>query len=342
MAVFCYNRGILAYALSPDTPVITFLRIFLWPIILLAVFVGGEFVRADFWPMLWAWYTSNVLQNTLLLITIWYAGKYLKFNMRFWYAWAMSGKLVAMKVLLPRTDSKIDQEKRTEKDFKEKIAIMEQLYRALWEVRSLTFWQLVHFWIFRFNTMSFEFYLDHGELLFFIVAHPHLISIIEKQVTAFYPDAEVTVQKTPEIWPKGTKLVGYNMLLKKPYYFPLRFYEEMQDDPLNDLANVLSKMGADEMSAIQIILTPTFSDRWSKKLRKYANTKFKGKEDGILSKIPILGSLIEVVGGIAAAAVLYIIAHGHAGFDATTSGFAANGYGEHSPGGYSLQSAIVI
>jgi aquaporin Z len=50
----------------------------------------------------------------------------------------------------------------------------------------------------------------------------------------------------------------------------------------------------------------------------------------------------QVVGGIAAAAVLYIIAHGHAGFDATTSGFAANGYGEHSPGGYSLQSAIVI
>ena len=46
----------------------------------------------------------------------------------------------------------------------------------------------------------------------------------EKQVTAFYPDAEVTIQKTPEIWPKGKKLVGYNMLLKKPYYFPLRYY----------------------------------------------------------------------------------------------------------------------
>ncbi len=279
---------------------ITFLRIFLWPIILVSIFLLGEIVRADFWMISWAWFWSAPLENMLILSAVWLLWKYLKYNTRFYYAWWMSGKLVSMKVLLPRSDSKIDQEKRTEKDFKEKIAIMEQLYRALWEVRSLTFWQLVHFWLFRFNTMSFELYLEHGELLFFIVAHPKLISIIEKQVTAFYPDAEVAVLKTPEIWPTGTKLVGYNMLLKKPYYFPLRFYEEMQDDPLNDLSNVLSKLDTDERAAIQLILTPTFSDKWSRKLRKYANMKFKGKDESLLAKIPLLGDLISVVGGIAA------------------------------------------
>ncbi|HGE8364767.1 TPA: aquaporin Z [Serratia marcescens] len=52
--------------------------------------------------------------------------------------------------------------------------------------------------------------------------------------------------------------------------------------------------------------------------------------------------IAQVIGGIAAAAVLYLIASGKAGFDATAGGFASNGYGEHSPGGYSLQSAIVI
>ena len=50
----------------------------------------------------------------------------------------------------------------------------------------------------------------------------------------------------------------------------------------------------------------------------------------------------QVIGGIAAAAVLYVIASGKAGFDATVSGFASNGYGEHSPGGFTLQSAIVV
>jgi len=50
--------------------------------------------------------------------------------------------------------------------------------------------------------------------------------------------------------------------------------------------------------------------------------------------------LIQVAGAIAAAAVLYAIASGKPGFDAA-AGFAANGYGEHSPGNYALGSAII-
>lgn len=49
----------------------------------------------------------------------------------------------------------------------------------------------------------------------------------------------------------------------------------------------------------------------------------------------------QVLGGIAGAAVLYIIASGKAGFDATAGGFASNGFGEHSPGGYSMVAALV-
>ena len=48
----------------------------------------------------------------------------------------------------------------------------------------------------------------------------------------------------------------------------------------------------------------------------------------------------QVLGGIVAGGVLYIIASGTAGFD-LSNGFAANGYGEHSPGGYSLVAALV-
>ena len=48
----------------------------------------------------------------------------------------------------------------------------------------------------------------------------------------------------------------------------------------------------------------------------------------------------QLVGGVAAAGVLYVIASGAAGFD-VSAGFASNGYGEHSPGGYSLVAALV-
>ena len=48
----------------------------------------------------------------------------------------------------------------------------------------------------------------------------------------------------------------------------------------------------------------------------------------------------QVVGAVAAGIVLYLIASGKAGF-AASAGFAANGYGAHSPGGYSLFAALI-
>lgn len=48
----------------------------------------------------------------------------------------------------------------------------------------------------------------------------------------------------------------------------------------------------------------------------------------------------QVLGAIVAGGVLYVIASGAAGFD-VTKGFASNGYGAHSPGGYSMLAALV-
>ncbi len=54
--------------------------------------------------------------------------------------------------------------------------------------------------------------------------------------------------------------------------------------------------------------------------------------------LPYIAS--QVLGGIAAGGVLYVIASGSAGFD-VAAGFASNGYGTHSPGGYALSSVLV-
>lgn len=48
--------------------------------------------------------------------------------------------------------------------------------------------------------------------------------------------------------------------------------------------------------------------------------------------------IAQVLGGLAGAGILYVIATGQAGFE--LGGFASNGYGEHSPGGYGLTSAL--
>jgi aquaporin Z len=50
--------------------------------------------------------------------------------------------------------------------------------------------------------------------------------------------------------------------------------------------------------------------------------------------------LAQVLGGIAAGGVLYLIASGKAGFE-LSAGFASNGYADHSPGGYSLLASLI-
>jgi len=65
----------------------------------------------------------------------------------------------------------------------------------------------------------------------------------------------------------------------------------------------------------------------------WAGKRFKGSE--------LFGYIVaQVLGGLLAALVLFIIASGRAGFD-LANGFAANGYGAHSPGGYGLGAAFL-
>lgn len=70
-------------------------------------------------------------------------------------------------------------------------------------------------------------------------------------------------------------------------------------------------------------------------LGQWAGGLFAGKD-----LVPYIAS--QVLGGVLAGAVLYVIASGTPGFDATASGFASNGYGTHSPGGYSLLACALI
>mgnify|MGYP000848083327 CR=1 FL=1 len=53
--------------------------------------------------------------------------------------------------------------------------------------------------------------------------------------------------------------------------------------------------------------------------------------------LPYIGA--QVLGGIAGAGIIYLILSGKDGFD--IGGFAANGYGEHSPGGFNMQAALI-
>ena len=63
-----------------------------------------------------------------------------------------------------------------------------------------------------------------------------------------------------------------------------------------------------------------------------------GGRFGIKEAVPYI--IAQLAGAVIGATIIYLVATGKAGF--TLGGFAANGYGEHSPGGYSMKSAFII
>jgi aquaporin Z len=65
----------------------------------------------------------------------------------------------------------------------------------------------------------------------------------------------------------------------------------------------------------------------------WAGGRFPGKD-----LLPYI--VAQVLGGLAAGGILYLIASGKAGFD-VSAGFASNGYGAHSPGGYALTACLI-
>ncbi len=232
----------------------------------------------------------------IVLVAVLYVPKYLIRLARFLNLLRVARHMVYLKIVLPRSDSKMDQEKRTEKDFKEKVAVMSQLYRALYEIRELDLTNRIRTWIWQADNISFELFCENQQLNFIVAVHKRYRNIVEKQVTTFYKDADVKeLDKPYTLFEKGKHVKTYFMYTKKDYMYPVNTYKVMEQDPLNDLANVFSKLEPTEKGAIQIIANPVASSKWNTKTEETATALFKKKALPIRIPIPIIGWFLSLL-----------------------------------------------
>lgn len=251
------------------------------------------------WLYVWQWILLNWKILLLLLI-----GGILGLRFLLWIAriahfkWS-SKHLVHLQIALPRNDSKLDTEHRTEKDFREAIGKMEQLFRSLHETRDLNLYNIVfHRILWHEPRFSFELQFENRELNFVICCAPYYENIVMKQVTTFYPDADVAPLKPEKrfnLTKNGEHANGYFFYTKKPFWFPINTYKKVEDDPLNGLSNSFAKLLPDEKACIQMIMHP-HSERWNKKAKAEGDALFKGKKSSNgISSIPILGSILNIL-----------------------------------------------
>ncbi len=221
--------------------------------------------------------------------------------MRKWYHERKAQNMVYIKVMQPRTDSKADQEKRTEKDFKEKVGVMAQLFRALSEIRDMNFMHSMKTALWDYDKISFELVMIERRLQFYIVCDEYYQSTMEKQVTTFYPNSEIEISRKPyQFEKKGYSLNGFYLHTKNDDAYPIKRYKEMEDDALNDLTSVFSKMSEDERAVMQVIVNPA-DEEWRDKAEKKASKLFKKEKDfyiPLISDIPLLGAILSTIWGI--------------------------------------------
>ncbi len=199
--------------------------------------------------------------------------------------------LTFLKVTLPKKDSDIDEKKETTKDFKEMVWLMEQLYSSL---KSIYSWKILKK-ILGQDLISFEYVAHENEILFFIVIPKNYKYLIEKQINWFYTDA--IIEETTEINIfKNRKFYDATYInTTKNFFFPIKTYQKLESDPINNITNAFSKLDEDESAAIQILLKP-IDDDWQWESSKASSKIMKWKKTWFtLNPIKLLIGFMEII-----------------------------------------------
>ncbi|MCG2809797.1 MAG: type IV secretory system conjugative DNA transfer family protein [Candidatus Portnoybacteria bacterium] len=160
------------------------------------------------------------------------------------------------------------------KSEKEIVAVMEQLYNGLSNIRETK-----DIFIYGQPYLAFEIATPRvgEEISFYLAAPRRYENIIEKQIHGLYPEASVEESDDYNIFnPKGAA-VGSYLKLAQSFVLPFRTYQNLEVDPLNEITNALSKLEKEgEGAAIQIVIRPT-SPKWQNLSRGIAREMQKGK-----------------------------------------------------------------
>ncbi len=199
----------------------------------------------------------------------------------FWYRKRLRLKLAGVKildsvfleVLMSRESSPSDKDKDPAKEEKEMIAVAEQIFATLGHVERRDFTTFLQ----GHESISFEIVSIDKKISFIINCPARLQDLVEKQIHAQYPNAQIDSVLPPRIVRQGSVTAGVELTLQKKFLFPIKTYKNMESDPLNALANSMSKLSEEEASAIQLIISPAPLG-WRSKVLKRARHIQRGGE----------------------------------------------------------------
>ncbi len=248
-----------------------------------------------FWSTLWdgiVFVVENFLNIVLFVLIVWIAIRIIRLA----YEVLMADRLVYMRITLPRADSKLDKERETKKDFKEKMGIMTVFYKSIHNLTQSSAWDTIMNFIFHHAKVSLELFFHDGLVHFYVVGYKEHATLVIQQITSNYPDAEVKIiqrKDMPEIKPVGYTLQAASVSKRSDDIYPIKTYKYFEDDPLSSFTNNFGSLKKTDVASIQFVLKP-LSHSWNKKAKKAAWLVAKGEYKKWM-KFGVLGTVFKVI-----------------------------------------------
>ena len=150
--------------------------------------------------------------------------------------------LTFLKITLPKKNSDLDEKKETTKDFKEMVWLMEQLFASLKSIHS----NKIISKILGQDLISFEYVAHENEIFFYVVVPKNYKYLIEKQINWFYTDAIIEETTEVNIFKNRKFIEAKYINTTKEFFFPIKTYQKLESDPINNITNAFSKLEEDE------------------------------------------------------------------------------------------------
>ena len=209
------------------------------------------------------WYITDawiiVVYGIWIYLVLFFLLKLLRLLFEIYY----SKNLVYLKVTVPRADSKLDKERETKKDFKEKMGMMSMFYKAIHKLSEAWLKDTFLNGIFAHSKISLELIYDKWRVWFYITTYKNYENLVTQHLTSIYTDAEI-ISVDPKKDYVNLKADWYNLKAASLWkehddYFPIKTFKYLEDDPLNNFTNVFWGLARDDKAVFQIVIKPEWS-----------------------------------------------------------------------------------
>lgn len=206
----------------------------------------------------------SIAQTVLIIVVVLFLiGVFIYFGIKF-YFWYLRFKN-RTRSLKEKTFFKI----QITEDNEIEPAATEQMYSSMYGIKKSGFLNSLK----EQDHISFEIVANNASIEFYAVCPKHLENLVEKQINAAYPSAELTKVAPWNIWANGGHVEFKSLALKKENYLPINSYEEMNVDSMAVITSAMSKLHENEALALQILVRPA-GDDWQKFGKEHIKSYF--------------------------------------------------------------------